>query len=84
LGAAIFAFLAAGTFETVDDAQNALCSCYRTVEPDPVAAKIYDRLYALYKRLYFRLGHTSAAAVRADDILPTLRRVAAESVNPGA
>lgn len=84
LGAAIFAFLAAGTFETVDDAQDALCSCYRTVEPDPVAAKIYGRLYALYKRLYFGFGHTSAAALRADDILPTLRRVAAGSVNPGA
>ncbi len=81
LGAAIFAFLAAGTFQTVEDAQDALCLSYRTVEPDPAAAKIYDRLYALYKRLYFGFGHPAAAAVAAGDILPTLRRVAAESVN---
>jgi L-ribulokinase len=54
---------------------------YRTVEPDPAAAKIYDRLYALYKKLYFGFGQTAAAAVAAGDILPTLRRVAAESAN---
>jgi L-ribulokinase len=81
LGAAIFAFLAAGTFQTAEDAQDALCLTYRTVEPDPAAAKIYDRLYALYKRLYFGFGQTAAAAVAAGDILPTLRRVAAESAN---
>jgi L-ribulokinase len=81
LGAAIFAFLAAGTFQTVEDAQDALCLSYRTVEPDPVAVKSYDRLYALYKRLYFGFGHRAAAALGADNILPTLRRVAAESVN---
>jgi len=82
LGAAIFAFLAAGTFQTVEDAQDALCLSYRTVEPDPAAAKIYDdRLYALYKRLYFGFGHTAAAALGAGDILPALRRIAAESVN---
>ena len=81
LGAAIFAFLAAGTFQTVEEAQDALCLSYRMVEPDPAAAEIYDRLYALYKRLYFGFGHTAAAAVAVGDILPALRRVAAESVN---
>jgi L-ribulokinase len=74
LGAAIFAFLAAGTFQTVEDAQDALCLSYRTVEPDAAAAKIYDRLYALYKRLYFGFGHPAAAAFAAGDILPALRR----------
>jgi L-ribulokinase len=80
LGAAIFALLAAGTFQTVEDAQDALCLSFRTVKPDPIAAKTYDRLYALYKRLYFGFGHT-AATIEAGDILPTLRRIAAESVN---
>jgi L-ribulokinase len=82
LGAAIFAFLAAGTFQTVEEAQDALCVSYRTVEPDPASARIYDRLYALYKRLYFGFGNPAAAAVVAGDILPTLRRIAAEPVNP--
>ena len=76
LGGAIFAFLAAGTFQTVEDAQDALCLSYRTVEPDRAAAKTYDRLYALYKRLYFGFGHPSAAALGAGDILPALRRLA--------
>ena len=51
------------------------------MEPDAAAAKIYDRLYALYKRLYFGFGQPAAAAVAAGDILPALRRVAAESTN---
>jgi hypothetical protein len=41
-----------------------------TVVPDPAAAKIYDQLYALHKRLYFGFGHPAAAAVVAGDILP--------------
>jgi L-ribulokinase len=84
LGAAIFAFLAAGAFQTVEDAQDALCLGYWTVAPDPAAAKIYDGLYALFKRLYFGFGHPAAAALGVGDILPALRRVAAESVNPEA
>jgi len=76
LGAAIFAFLAAGTFRTVEEAQDALCLSHRTVEPDPAAVKIYDRLYPLYRRLYFGYGHTTAAAIENDDILPALRRIA--------
>jgi L-ribulokinase len=71
LGAAIFAFLAAGTFQTVEEAQDALCLSYRTVDPDPAAAEIYDRLYTLYRRLYYGFG--------AGEILPALRRIAAES-----
>jgi L-ribulokinase len=80
-GAAIFAFLAAGVFQCVDEAQDALCLSYRTVEPDPVEAEIYDRLYPLYKKLYFGFGCTAAAAVTAGDVLPTLRRIAADAVN---
>jgi L-ribulokinase len=74
LGAAIFAFLAAGTFHTVEEAQDALCLSYRTVEPDPASARIYDRLYALYKPLYFGFGQPAAAAVAVGEILPALRR----------
>jgi L-ribulokinase len=82
LGAAIFAFLAAGTFQTVEEAQDALCLSYRTVEPDPAATKVYDGLYALYKKLYFGFGDPGSDAVAAGDILPALRRITVKPVNP--
>jgi L-ribulokinase len=78
LGSAVFAFLAAGTFQSVEEAQDALCPSYRAVEPDPAAAKIYEQLYPLYKKLYFGLGQASASPVGAGDVLPTLRLVATQ------
>ena len=39
------------------------------------------RLYRLYKRLYFGFGQPAAASVAVGDILPALRRMAADSVN---
>jgi L-ribulokinase len=78
LGSAIFAFLAAGTFKTVEEAQQALCPSYRTIEPEPGAVAVYQELFALYRALYFGLGRRDAAAVAAGGVLPTLRRVAAE------
>jgi L-ribulokinase len=76
LGSAIFAFLAAGAFRTVEEAQDALCPKYRAVEPDPAQAAAYEELYALYKKLYFGLGRASAEPVAAGDVLPALRRIA--------
>jgi L-ribulokinase len=78
LGSAIFAFLAAGTFRSIEEAQDALCPSYRTVQPDPAAAAVYEKLYPLYKKLYFGLGQMSAGPVSAADVLPTLRLVAAQ------
>jgi L-ribulokinase len=77
LGSAIFAFLAAGTFRTIEEAQDALCPTYRTVEPEAAAAKVYQELYPLYRKLYFGLGRAAAEAVAAGDVLPSLRRIAA-------
>ena len=42
LGSAIFAFLAAGAFQTIEEAQDALCPTFDIVEPDPRAAAVYD------------------------------------------
>jgi L-ribulokinase len=56
LGSAIFAFLAAGTFQTVEEAQAALSPGYKVVEPDPADAAVYARLYPLFRDLYFKLG----------------------------
>jgi L-ribulokinase len=77
LGSAIFAFLAAGTFKSVEEAQDALCPRHRTVAPDPAAAAIYQELYPLYRKLYFGLGVAEARPVSVGDVLPTLRRVSA-------
>lgn len=71
LGSAIFAFLAAGTFQTVEQAQAALCPKFRVVEPDAKSSAVYQELFAVYRKLYFSFG--------AGDELKTLRRVAAEA-----
>ena len=78
LGSAIFAFLAAGTFETVEEAQDALCPKYRTWEPDQEQTRTADRVYACYRKAYFAMGSRNAEAARLGDILPLLRAVAAE------
>jgi L-ribulokinase len=77
LGSAIFAFLAAGTFRSIAEAQDALCPGYRVVEPDPAAARIYDDLYQIYRDLYFAFGQPDSKPVRAGAVLPALRRIAA-------
>ncbi|MBA3975392.1 MAG: ribulokinase [Candidatus Solibacter sp.] len=79
LGSAIFAFLAAGAFKTVEEAQAALCPNYRVVEPDPKQAAVYARLYPLYRKLYFGLGQKGSDAAAIGDILPALRNIAAEA-----
>ena len=76
LGSAIFASLAAGAFSSIEAAQEALCPKYRVVAPNVQAARIYDELYGLYRELYFGLGKSDAAPVRAGHVLPALRRIA--------
>jgi L-ribulokinase len=78
LGSAIFAFLAAGTYKTVEEAQDALCPKYRIWEPDPEQTRTADRLYESYRKAYFALGSRNADATALGDILPLLRTVATE------
>jgi L-ribulokinase len=73
LGSAIFAFLAAGRFRTVEEAQAALSPGYTAIEPDRKEAGVYARLYPLFRELYFELGERSSA-------LATLREIAANTV----
>jgi L-ribulokinase len=77
LGSAIFAFLAAGVFQSVEEAQDALCPKYRTVAPNPQDSAVCEELYPLFRKLYFGLGRPSAEPVAAGDALPALRRIAA-------
>jgi L-ribulokinase len=82
LGSAIFAFLAAGAFHSIEEAQDALCPPHATIEPQPEAAKTYAELYQLYRKLYFSLGQRSSAPTEIGDVLPELRRIASESRRP--
>ena len=74
LGSAIFAFLAAGTFKTIEEAQDKICPSHRTFTPNDSAQRAYDDLYPLYSRLYFALGRRGSNGL--GDILPTLIAVA--------
>lgn len=79
LGSAIFAFLAAGTFKTVEEAQDTLCPKYRTYQPDAKSAAVYEELFALYRKLYFGFGRKSSEPVEIGAVLPALRNVAARA-----
>lgn len=78
LGSAIFAFLAAGAFPSIEAAQEALCPRYRVVEPDPRERAACDRLYGWYRALYFAMGRPQAEAAPVGEILPGLKRLSAE------
>jgi L-ribulokinase len=78
LGSAIFAFMAAGDFASIEEAQHALCPPYREVLPDPAAVRVYEQLYALYRELYVGMGTPDAAPVALGHILPELRSIAAD------
>lgn len=79
LGPAIFAFVACGDYASVEEAQDALCPPYRTQFPDQRESAIYDKLYSLYRELYFSLGVPDAPSARIGHILPTLREIAIEA-----
>ena len=78
LGSGIFALLAAGAYKTVEEAQAAVCLPFRTVEPDPRAAQVYEKLYRHYRDVYFALGECDADAVPLGRVLPELRKIATE------
>jgi L-ribulokinase len=70
LGSAIFAFLAAGTFKTVEEAQDKICPEHARFTPEPTAQRIYDSLYANYRKLYFAFGQPHDGAFA--DVMPAL------------
>jgi L-ribulokinase len=74
LGAAIFAFLAAGTFDTVEEAQDKLCPPYKEYLPDPAEQSVYEVLYSVYSKLYFAFGTPGSGPM--SDVLPRLIQTA--------
>jgi len=70
LGSAIFAFLAAKTFKTVEAAQKAICPTHKVFEPQQSEQPVYDELYPLYRKLYFEFGEPGKGAFA--NVLPAL------------
>lgn len=81
LGSAIFAFLAAGIFKSVDEAQDKICPSHKIFHPDPAAKPVYDNLYPLYRALYFTLGQPDQSPL--GKIFPELIHIS-ELVNKGS
>jgi L-ribulokinase len=78
VGAAILASVAAGVYETTEEAQAAMVpEPAGAVEPDPAAVKVYAELYQLYRRLHDAFG------VRGPDdlfdIMKSLHRIRSEA-----
>jgi len=78
LGSAIFAFLAAGTFKSIEEAQDKICPAYKVFQPEAAAQKTYDQLYPLYRELYFALGQPKQSPLGR--VIPELIRTS-ESIH---
>ena len=81
LGSAIFAFLAAGTFKTVEEAQDAVGPQYKVFQPEASSKRVYDELYSLYSKVYFAFGQPQNADY--GKVLPALIQLS-ESKQAGA
>jgi len=79
LGSAIFAFVAAKVFPSIEAAQEKLCPSFTAYEPEPVQVALYEQLYQLYRKIYFAFGTMGADAVPVGDVLPELRRIARQA-----
>ncbi len=83
IGSGIFAGLAAGVFTSIAEGQKKMCPKHKVFTPDAQATATYERLYGLYRKLYFGLGQRAAEPVALGDVLPELREIAAEAVRRG-
>src|SRR5437762_1836385 len=81
LGSAIFAFLAAGVFKNIEEAQDKLCPQYKVFQPEIPAKGVYDKLYAFYSKIYFSFGRPQSAEF--GNLLPGLIQLS-ESVHADA
>jgi L-ribulokinase len=75
LGSAIFAFLAAGSFKTIDEAQQKICPTYTVYEPLAETQDLYRELYELYRKIYFEFGRPVDGAAFGQ-VLPKLIQIA--------
>lgn len=78
LGSGIMACMAAGAFASIEQAQQSMCLPHKLYEPEPQAVAVYERLYPLYRGIYFAMGQENAPAAPLGNVLPELKRIAAE------
>src|SRR3954466_2772220 len=74
LGSCIFAFMAAGSFKNIAEAQDKICPKHTVYEPQPETQEVYAALYDLYRKIYFEFGNPEQSPF--GDVLPKLIRVA--------
>ncbi|HET9307726.1 MAG TPA: ribulokinase [Candidatus Sulfotelmatobacter sp.] len=75
VGSAIFAFLAAGTFKTIADAQSKICPAHTVYEPQAETQDVYRELYELYRKMYFEFGQATSTS-SFGNVLPKLIQIA--------
>jgi L-ribulokinase len=78
LGSGIFGLVAAGVFATIEEAQAKMCLPFKVYEPEAGAVARYEELFKLYRSVYFAFGKRGSEAASLGDVLPELRRIAAE------
>lgn len=71
VGACIFAAIAAGAYETIPQAQSVMCPGTRVFTPRGDRKQAYDRLYGLFRDVYFGFGE--GTSVDLGRVLPALR-----------
>jgi L-ribulokinase len=75
LGSAIFAFLAAGIFRTIEEAQRKICPPHTVFEPQAETQGVYGELYDLYRKIYFEFGRPDERP-SLGGVLPKLMQIA--------
>jgi L-ribulokinase len=75
VGSAIFAFLAAGSFKTIDEAQRKVCPSHTVFQPQPETQSVYAELYDLYRKIYFEFGRPTTTSAFGT-VLPKLIQIA--------
>src|SRR5713226_6811328 len=82
LGSAIFAFLAAGVFKSVEEAQDRICPQYKVFQPEVSAQRVYDKLYALYSKVDLAFGRPQLAEFV--DLFPALIQLSESKIADAA
>jgi L-ribulokinase len=79
IGSGIFAQLAAGIFESIEEAQERMCPDHRIFVPEPESVAVYEELYALFRVVYFAFGDPNAEATSLSHLLGHLRYIASRA-----
>lgn len=78
LGSGIFAMLAAGAFQSIEQAQDKLCLAHRTYYPEAAAWNVYERLFPEFRRLYYGFGGQDSAGLDLRQTFRLLKSLAKE------